>query len=431
MPLTPSEQLVADLCRKSFLSLWSTPNPIARPGKELCDLAVVCAPHVLVFSVKEVQLKEGADVVTNWNRWRKKAVEESVKQIYGAERWLRSAERLIRDDRSSGQLLPPKDERAFHRIAVALGGKGEVPYQQGDFGKGFVHVFDEASLTTVMRELDTITDFVRYLEAKEQLLKRANVIMQGQEEDLLALYIHQGRRFPDEADTIVIGDDLWSGVTKKPEWEARKRLDRESYMWDGLIETLAELNDDTITRSLTQSEADPADTLEEALRTMAREDRFNRRILAQSFNEFMRDAAAEKTRARLSPSLANVRYVFLATARDEDRESRVHELALRCFVARGLPDFQGDTVVGIATERYKPNAGFSLDAVMIRKPEWTEQDEQALAGIQRDLGYFANPVMKRAVGDEFPVARRKKTRPNDPCPCASGKKYKKCHGRSR
>jgi preprotein translocase subunit SecA len=23
---------------------------------------------------------------------------------------------------------------------------------------------------------------------------------------------------------------------------------------------------------------------------------------------------------------------------------------------------------------------------------------------------------------------RKKVRPNDPCPCGSGKKYKKCHG---
>ena len=26
------------------------------------------------------------------------------------------------------------------------------------------------------------------------------------------------------------------------------------------------------------------------------------------------------------------------------------------------------------------------------------------------------------------VPENRKTRPNDPCPCGSGKKYKKCHG---
>jgi len=27
-----------------------------------------------------------------------------------------------------------------------------------------------------------------------------------------------------------------------------------------------------------------------------------------------------------------------------------------------------------------------------------------------------------------PVVRSKKVKPNDPCPCGSGKKYKHCHG---
>jgi len=27
-----------------------------------------------------------------------------------------------------------------------------------------------------------------------------------------------------------------------------------------------------------------------------------------------------------------------------------------------------------------------------------------------------------------PIRVEKKTKPNDPCPCGSGKKYKKCHG---
>ena len=31
-------------------------------------------------------------------------------------------------------------------------------------------------------------------------------------------------------------------------------------------------------------------------------------------------------------------------------------------------------------------------------------------------------------GKDTYIRRDKKIRPNDPCPCGSGKKYKKCHG---
>ncbi len=427
MPLTPSEALVAELCRKSFLTLWSEPNPIARPGKELCDLLVVCDPHVVIISVKEVALKSTGNAENDWKRWHKKAIEESSKQIYGAERWIRSAKRVIRADGTLGLPLADPSHLHIHRVAVALGGRGAVPYEQGDFGKGFVHVLDETSLRVVLRELDTISDFVEYLSAKETLLQRDGIVMEGQEEDVLALYIHRGRKFPNEVDMLVIGDDLWSGITKKPEWKARKEADRESYAWDGLIEILTELNDPTLGGSSTTSPTDAQDTLEVALRVMARENRFNRRILAQSFNEFMREAANSRVRSRISPSPSNVRYVFLAGARDEDRDARRKELSLRCFVARGLADFGVDTAVGLATERYVPNTGFSMDAVMLNKAKWTQADQEALERIQRDLGYFKNPRSKRVTGDEFPKPLPKVGR-NDPCSCGSGRKYKKCHG---
>ena len=55
-------------------------------------------------------------------------------------------------------------------VAVALGSDGAVGFEQGDFGKGFVHILDDRSLQIVMEELDTITDFVEYLLAKEALI---------------------------------------------------------------------------------------------------------------------------------------------------------------------------------------------------------------------------------------------------------------------
>lgn len=429
MPLTPSEALVADLCRRSFLSLWSEPNPITRvtPTKELCDLLVVCAPHVVIFSVKEIGFKDTGKTEVDWDRWQRRAVEASADQICGAERWICNNSRVIRADGSPGLQLPSADTIKVHRVAVALGGKGEVPYKQGDFGKGYVHVLDEVSLRIVLEELDTITDFVEYLAAKEALTERGVLrFMEGQEEDLLALYIHQERSFPEEPDLLVVGENLWSSIIEKPEWKARKEADRESYIWDRLIETLSELNH---APGMPATEA--LDQLDGALGIMARESRFARRVLAQAWGEFMRDAVPKRIRARMITSLSGVIYVFLASARDEDREDRRMELTLRCFVARGLDKSGADTVVGIATERYDGSAGFSLDAVRITKTTWTDADQRDLEGIQRDLGYFSAPVLSRVSGDEFPQPRlvaKQAVGRNELCPCGSRRKYKRCHG---
>jgi len=48
------------------------------------------------------------------------------------------------------------------------------------------------------------------------------------------------------------------------------------------------------------------------------------------------------------------------------------------------------------------------------------------------MGYQASPEQREAArsGKQQPVRVEKKIGRNDPCPCGSGKKYKKCHGRN-
>src|SRR6266446_10815152 len=95
--MTKSEELVYKLCTKSFLSLWSYPNPRGKKGKELCDILVVCEPDIIIFSVKEIAFKDTGDQV-GWERWRRAAIEESCGQISGAERWIESNPSVIRRD---------------------------------------------------------------------------------------------------------------------------------------------------------------------------------------------------------------------------------------------------------------------------------------------------------------------------------------------
>jgi len=89
MPVTASEAFVTKLCSRAFLLPWTEPNPIKAPGKELCDVLVVCDPDVIIFSVREIRLQADAEVGAE--RWRRRAIDASVNQLYGAERSLRGA----------------------------------------------------------------------------------------------------------------------------------------------------------------------------------------------------------------------------------------------------------------------------------------------------------------------------------------------------
>jgi hypothetical protein len=394
--MNEAELLVYRVCRNSFLSLWSHMNPKKKPqGKELCDVLIVCEPDVIIFSVKQIALTNTGRPAIDTERWRRRAIDESSKQIYGAERILRMSSHVIRSDSSLGAVLPDAGNIRVHRVAVALGGKGQVALAFGDFGKGFIHVMDELSFLTLLKELDTITDFVAYLTAKEAFCQsQAKVRFDGPEENLLAVYLHRGRKFPKNNDAVAVGDGLWNQVIAKEEYKRKQTANKDSYVWDGLIERFAQ---DFLSGQL-EFAPGPSET-ERALRQMAREDRFARRILGKSFKEFMDNS--QKVLSRMMNSPSGVVYVFLALPREMPRKARAAELGNRCFVARGLNQ-QSMHVVGIATERYERGQGFSLDLCNLFKLTWSAQDQKHMEAMQKDLGYFSSPNVTRDSEDEYP-----------------------------
>jgi hypothetical protein len=129
----------------------------------MCDILVLCEPDIIIFSVKEVKPNRTARDDVRFRRWVRGAVDESVAQIYGAERFIQSDRHphVVQESGSEGLPYPEKDVRRIHRVAIALGGDEHFPVPFGDFGKGFVHVFDERSFSIVTAPLNTITDFGR------------------------------------------------------------------------------------------------------------------------------------------------------------------------------------------------------------------------------------------------------------------------------
>jgi hypothetical protein len=401
-----SEQFVYEVCQKSFLSLWSYVNPQGRtPGKELCDILAVCDPHVIVVSVRNVELKDSGNVKVDWDRWQRKAIDASKKKIAGAIRWLDMAQVVVAKDGTEGLPLPTLEQRVYHRIAVAFGGRREVPItSSGAKDEPFVHVLDERAFYLLLRHLDTISDFVQYLADKEDFLTRAKIIMEGGEENLLAIYLHNGRKFPQGPDMVILQDDLWQGFSAKPEFLAKLDKDRDSYVWDRLIESFCVGGFDAETwrgPGLAESE--------QALRVLARENRFCRRLLGGAFRRFLEESKARRIRSRCVVSPSGVGYVFLTYDADSSLKARRHELLGRCFASLCLfPDVS--TVIGIDSNvpGESPRDGYTSDLVMLHTDVgvWPEECLEKAQSFRDELGYFKTPNETRIHEDEYPVVNQ-------------------------
>lgn len=223
---TESERYLTKLAKKAFLSLWSYSNLFSDEGRasgkgdgnELCDLLVVFGNNVLLFSDKECKFTQHQDIMVSWSRWYKRAIEKSVRQLIGAEKFLREHPGRIFLDKSCQTRLPlelPSSSVAtYYLIAVTRGSHepskmyfgggssgsllidtlidGDVhyknPFRVGwpAANKRFIHVLDEMTLNILLEELDTVPDIIEYLQQKEVFLTQpgVNVVVAGEEQSM-------------------------------------------------------------------------------------------------------------------------------------------------------------------------------------------------------------------------------------------------------
>lgn len=398
----PSEQIVFHLCKNSFLSLWSYANPRRTKGtRELCDVLVICDPHIIIFSVKNCSINNAKDPIVFVKRWYKKAITDSATQIYGAERNLCGASHVIRSDGSEGLLLPSLNNRIVHRVLVSFGSDGRIPITFGDYGKGFVHVFDETFLYIALQELDTITDFIGYLEAKERLVSQSEkVTVAGGQENLLAIYLSRGRSFSDLPPILRVGSNHWNEFTSTANYQRRIMADNISYLWDELLQHLC--------KYVLQGRMEFGRTLNEnetVLRYMARENRFARRILSESYKEFIQLAKQKKVRARMMVSPSGLGYVFFNPPPEYDRDDRLAELGCRCFIARN-EIAKCRTILGIGRNVERAPKGFCTDLILFSSQIWSEEQRQKAEEMKQSLGFFRTPLSRRMHADEYPPEKR-------------------------
>jgi len=288
-------------------------------------------------------------------------------------------------------------------VPISSSGKADQP---------FVHVFDEKSFFLILRHLDTISDFVRYLTDKEEFLNRAAVLIEGGEENLLAIYLHAGRTFPKRADFAILHDDLWDGVSSKAEFLAKLDRDQDSYIWDRLIESycIGGFDGDTW-RGPTMAEA------ERTLRVLAKEDRFARRGLGIAFRELLSLSKAGSVRSRIVSPQLGVTYVFLAYSANTHPEDRKKELTARCFASLcRFPNASTVIGIGVNVPGEKPVGGYTSELVMLQTTEknWPAEFLERAKLARDTLGYFKTPNITHAHHDEYPVDVKSSKRRKQP-----------------
>lgn len=498
--VTPAERYLQQLCERSFLRLWSYAGLFrdqgianTREGKEVCDLLVVFENRVVMFSDKLCEFPRTGNLELDWCRWFRRAIARSADQVWGAERWLRQhPQRLFLDRACKTRIpipIPADDQTVFHRIVVAHGGAercrehfgggsgsfvlmpslsgtahydrraaaatiGAVkPFTIGDLdpSRGFVHVFDDASLDMVMRTLDTLPDLVAYLEKKERFFRSGRLGWAAGEEDLMAFYLKYVNEqdehdfvVPSEVAAVAIEEGHYMNFLSCPERRAQVAANHISYSWDALLEKF-------IGHSLgaTQHYTTSANLVddERMYRFMAREPRTRRRMLSRALHEILEQATSERRRARIvqPSSPGDPFYVFLGFAPRQDRsyeDYRVlrRELLVRYAMAVKVKFADASDIIGIATEPASYGDDRSEDLVYMDGRNWTDREWEEARHWQTELHLFEEMRMYSATEQEYPVERigvqirdfrapGPKNRRNMPCGCGSGKKFKKCCGR--
>jgi hypothetical protein len=495
--ITAGERLLKSLADHSFLSMWSYSGVYRDQGrsdnkgdgKEVCDLIVVFDDHIIIFSDKDCDFPNTGNPDLDWSRWYKKAIRKATEQIWGAERWILShPNRLFLDRNCSIPFpidLPSPANARVHRIVVAHsvseqcikeygGGSGSlmiVPSVVGDMhtlprkdggkpfaigqidpNRGYVHVFDDTTLRVVLKTLDTVSDFVRYLEKKEHLILSTKLAAAAGEDDLLAFYLENvgvngeydfevSSRFK----SFAVDEGFWEVFRQSPKRVAQIEANEVSYLWDSLIEASSQ----HIFAGTSYYQSHPGLANQERLyRYMAREPRTRRRLLARALLELVEKTPSKMraTRVVLPSHPGDPHYIFLLlpeiidVAYEKYREARGALLENYCTITK-LDFPEAERIIGIATESGRTVMG-SEDFLLFDASNWTNEDQAKALETKATLieaGLLGQRTRLEGVETDFPVippiARHSPIAPimkgrqrNEPCPCGSGKKFKRCHG---
>jgi hypothetical protein len=299
------EEFVNELAYNSFLKFWCYPSPKYENGnkKEICDLLIIFNSITIIISVKNYEFK-GSHF-----RYFNNTIKKAVNQLHGAQRVLFSdAEVKIKHPDKDLEIFPKNEIKKIFRLVINLGdGVKFYPFNQITKNNDYVTLFDKDSFQSIIKELDTIPDFIDYLEKRESLFKnkltlilpaeehdfpietqkeffqftetisKDFIMISGSEKDLLAHFFKNQRNFPNELNGdsngyFLILDGDWNEFKATQKAKNKEKADKVSYFIEGFVKNELLIN------------LDP--TREKLAKALLSFDRLTRRTISKNYFEF-------------------------------------------------------------------------------------------------------------------------------------------------
>ena len=429
---TRTERLLATLCEKTFLKLWSWPIPRKDDGKELCDLIAIFDDHVFIFFDRESKAMTNTEkhIAVRWGRWKKEVIDKQINTANGAARYIQN-QRPIFLDKGLTKPFPGaiSNHPTIHKIIVAHGAENACKAYSKDNVYGSlgivyenppstpppnpffvkldradpIHILDSVNLGIVLGELDTFHDFLAYITEKEKAISRYRYVGYCGEEDLLAHYFMNldsrlnrytiGTVDP-SINAIMIEEGSWKYFLDGGYRDRRRTQNKESYFWDELIQRTYQyaLEGTTGGASLWNHR--------DALHEMARESRLSRRALSRhmmmSISRFPRTIDKIVWAATYALSLIDRHkiYVFLqlrcpGKPFEHCRRVRRHMLEIACGTVKNC--FSHLTkVIGIAMDAPLYASHNAEDFILLECDHWGAEQRDYYQQENQKYGFFKN-----------------------------------------
>lgn len=400
-----AEAIIADLCKDAFFQDFCFRNPYHGHGKdrkELCDVLVVLNNVVIIWQIKNIKL-------SNDGHFKESDIKKGVSQSRGARKTILALDNItLTNVAGVEKILDLSVVKEVFMITAIEGGTEDFGhYYDENASRGNVHIFYEKFTRFATKHLNTVTDFVTYLRAKEAFMTGKGVIITGGEENLLALFLNNARSFgkaddPEVNNVFFDIEGMAEELENDPDYKDKLDADYWSQGWDLLIEKKRAAiahdgsHDDAVAR-------------DKFLAKMMSHSRFERRNLGKMFY----DAAVEALKGPNDESFVyrryyaadGVTYVFAFMGSiDSDHTARRNMLYVAALAAR-LKIERNTMVIAVVTEKdLVKNTENGFDWVLLDMNE--DQVKAEVTPEIRDVmikgGFLQNPKVEILSSYEYP-----------------------------
>ncbi|GGH14754.1 hypothetical protein FAZ19_07200 [Sphingobacterium alkalisoli] len=384
------EDYVNQLAFRSYLKYWCYPNPkdITGDNKEICDLLIAFRDTLILISVKNHSF-DG-----NYERYKKKVIQKSTKQLNGAERKLFKSNRdvYVKHPDREAELFDPKKYSKVYKLTINVGEQFEhYELSDSESSKGFISILNKETFEAIINELDTIKDFVEYLDEREKLLfSDRTVLIKCTERDLLAVFLTNGREFPNDytssqyKEITLSLEGAWESYDKSNPALTKRRANKASYYIDNLVQNdILKLSD--------------GETLARELMNLSRTER---RMMANTLfdlvNKYQDQNGVLARRYSVYNGIGHL-IIYYPSEEDESKIDWILKKALEIYAYK--TNYREKEIILLAATRGLKNPKFGM---FVGNPDAPEEAKRTIEELTAKFGWFEDMKVIYHIEKEYP-----------------------------